>query len=520
MRPAGWSAAILEHAIGLSQVAPVKILLGLASIALGVGSLLARPFTVVAYNAEHLFDVDGVARIREYQPASYSRAHALTKFQNAARVIAAFENGRGPDILILSELELDFTPAKSPLNYDRVLAQYAHLTLAEMLGPKFNPEIADLPAELLLAKALVERGVTAYRIVVADESFAVRDGRGVEHKNAVFTRFPVASSRSHRTQAARAILEVQLDVEGAPLHIFANHWKSGASDPTTEDARVANAKTLRVRLDEILRRDPNADIILGGDFNSHYNQKQRYPTLPLTGMNDVLRSQGNEAAVLGPQTDLYNLWFELPAPERGSDAFRGEWGTLVHLIVSRGLYDYRGVQYVDNSFAVAKFPGLNMDGSGLPMRWSFDGPAGAGVSDHFPVSARFVTVKEGNASRYLTLKNPSVERAGPAPDSKIDFGKVDLAQVAVGADTLPRGASIRSDTYKGRIFRVEGRVAPGGRLAVEIRGETIDIWTFDEALRKKLRTDYRVGQRIQFYGELGRYRDRWQFVIQDPSWVR
>ena len=27
----------------------------------------------------------------------------------------------------------------------------------------------------------------------------------------------------------------------------------------------------------------------------------------------------------------------------------------MHLIISRGLYDYRGVQYVDNSFAVAKF---------------------------------------------------------------------------------------------------------------------------------------------------------------------
>ena len=67
-----------------------------------------------------------------------------------------------------------------------------------------------------------------------------------------------------------------------------------------------------------------------------------------TGLNDVLRSQGNELAVRGPQRDLYNLWFELPAPERGSDTYRGEWGTLMHLIISRGLYDFRGVQYVDN----------------------------------------------------------------------------------------------------------------------------------------------------------------------------
>jgi endonuclease/exonuclease/phosphatase family metal-dependent hydrolase len=510
----------LITAVELMQTTRVKILLGFASVALGVASMVARPFTVVAYNGEHLFDVDGVARIEEYQPASYSRAHALTKFQNAARVLANFENGRGPDILILSELEVDFTPAKTTLDYDRLLAQYAHLTLPEMLGAKFNREIADLPAEVFLAQALAERGVTGHRIVVAEEAVAATDGRGIEHKNAVFTRFPVKSTRSHRTQAARAILEVVVDVDGAPLHVFANHWKSGASDPATEGLRIANAKTLRARVEEILSADPNADIILGGDFNSHYNQKQRYPKMPRTGMNDVLRSQGNEAAVLGRQHDLYNLWFELPAPERGSDTFRGEWGTLVHLIVSRGLYDYRGVQYVDNSFAVAKFPGLNMDASGLPMRWSFDGPAGSGFSDHFPVSARFITVTEGTANRYLTLKNPSVERAGPAPDNKIAFAKVDLAKVAVRAENLPKGASIRSDAYKGKIFRVEGRVAPGARLAVEFRGETIDIWTFDEALRKKLRTEYRTGESIRFYGELGQYRDRWQFVIQDPTWIK
>lgn len=493
---------------------------GLASIAVGLGSMLAAPFTVVAYNGEHLFDVDGVARIEDYQPAKYSRSHALTKFQNAARVIARFENGRGPDILILSELEVDFTPAKGPLNYDRILARYSQFTLEEMLGAKFDREIADLPSEVLLAKALTEHGVVGYRLVVADDVKAAADGRGVEHKNAVFTRFPVKSARSHPTPAARSILEVQVEVDGAPLHIFANHWKSGASDPATESARVANAKTLRARLDEILRADPNADIILGGDFNSHYNQKQRYPRMPLTGMNDILRSQGNESAVLGSQRDLYNLWFELPAPERGSDTYRGEWGTLVHLIVSRGLYDYRGVQYVDNSFAVAKFPGLNADASGLPIRWSFDGPRGGGFSDHFPVFAKFVTVKVNRTDRYLTLKNPSVEQTGPPPESRIAFANVDLAKVAVRPDAIPAGTSIRSEVYKGKIFRVEGRVARGSRLAVEFRGELYDIWSFDEGLRHKLRADYSEGESMRFYGELGQYRDRWQFVIQDPSWVK
>jgi hypothetical protein len=202
---------------------------------------------------------------------------------------------------------------------------------------------------------------------------------------------------------------VLVEVDGAPLYVFANHWKSGASDPVTEEARVANARTLRTRVDEILRADPNADLILGGDFNSQYNHKQRNPRMKVTGLNDVLGSQGNELAVRGKQRDLYNLWYELPPAERGSDTYRGEWGTLMHLIVSRGLYDYRGVQYVDNSFAVAKFPGLNVDATGVPVRWSGDGQTGSGFSDHFPISARFTTVKDGRTDRWIALQKASVE---------------------------------------------------------------------------------------------------------------
>jgi endonuclease/exonuclease/phosphatase family metal-dependent hydrolase len=490
-------------------------------LALGlVAAAQARPFTVVAYNVENLFDLDGVSSYDDYQPAKYTRAHALTKLQNIAKVVARFEDGRGPDVLLLSELEVDATPGAKAPDYAAILARHAGVKLSEMLGPRFSPEIADLPAEALLLKALAEAGVTGHRVVIGDNVVAAGSERKQEIKCAVFTRFPIKSSRSHPTLDARAILEVQVDVDGAPLYLFANHWKSGASDPATEPTRAANAKTLRTRLDEILRADPNADIIIGGDLNSQYNQKQRYPQMKTTGINDVLGSQGNELAVRQPERPLYNLWHELPPEQRGSDTYRGEWGTLMHLLISRGLYDYRGVQYVDNSFTVAKFPGLNADAKGLPVRWTFDGPAGAGFSDHFPVAAKFVTVTEGRADRYLALRNPSDGRAGSAGGLKIDHGKVDLEKVAVRPETLAAGVNLRTNEFKGKIFRVEGKVAPGARLAVEFRGETYDVWSFDETLRNKLRADYKEGAMLRFYGELGLYRERWQFVIQDPSWVK
>ena len=168
-----------------------------------------------------------------------------------------------------------------------------------------------------------------------------------------------------------------------------------------------------------------------------------------------------------PGRPLYNLWFELPAARRGSDTYRGEWGTLMHLIISRGLYDQNGVQYVDNSFAVGRFAGLNADADGLPLRWTFDGPAGGGFSDHFPVSARFTTVSEGRRDRWLALKDASDGASTGEAFKAVDHAKIDLEGRALRLETLPAGARLQQDEFKGKIVRVDGRVAAGSRLAVE-----------------------------------------------------
>ncbi|MDB6126374.1 MAG: Endonuclease/exonuclease/phosphatase, partial [Verrucomicrobia bacterium] len=216
---------------------------------------------------------------------------------------------------------------------------------------------------------------------------------------------------------------------------------------------------------------------------------------------------------------LYNLWYELPAAQRGSDTYQGEWGTLMQLIVSRGLFDFRGVQYVDGSFAVAKFKGLNMDAEGAPLRWDFAGPAGSGFSDHFPVVARFTTVADGAADRYLPVKvkAPDASETASVPTEK---SRVDVEKLAVPVDQLPAGAALRSPEFQGQIIRVEGRVGAGTRLTVEFRGEVYDVWSFDAQLRKKLRETYHAGDPIRFYGELGLYKQHWQFVIREESWVK
>jgi hypothetical protein len=481
--------------------------------------LAARPFTVMVYNVENLFDADGKALFDEYEPQRYSRQHVLTKLQNITRVVAQIDEGRGPDIILFQEIEADQTPGATPPDYAAILQRYAWVKIGAMLGARYSAEIADLPSEALLLKAFADAGLAGYTVVAAENVTVAETTNPLAQKCVTFTRFPVKAVRSHPTLDARAILEVQVEVDGAPLYLFNNHWKSGAGDPVSEPTRVANARTLRTRLDEILQADPQADIVIGGDFNSQYNHKVRYPKMKVTGMNDTLGSQGNELAVRGVQRDLYNTWFELPAAERGSDTYQNEWGTLMQLLITRGLYDYRGVQYVDNSFAVVKVRGLNMDDLGLPVRWSFAGPGGMGFSDHFPIVAKFTTVPDNQPQRYLALPNASAE-TGQTTSNRVDFTQVDLEKVALHLKDLPKKASLRDGSYTGKILRVEGHAGVGKNLTVRVRGDLYDVWSPDGALRAQLREKYPPEKRIRFYGELNQYKGRWQFVIRDRSWVK
>jgi len=472
-------------------MANCRLFWSLVSLLISSVFVHGRPFTILVYNVENLFDADGVAVYDDYKPSVYTPMHMRTKLVNIARVVSQVDEGRGPDVILFQEIEVDRTPDHEPSAETRLLAV-------------FNT-----------------RGLTGYTVVVGSDSADKphEDGNQRAIKCALFTRFPVKAVRNHPTLTARNILEVELEVDGSKLYVFNNHWKSGASDPATESIRLANARTLRARIDQILKGDPNADIVLGGDFNSQYNQSRRYgTTMRETGINDVLKSQGNELAVRSPQRDLYNLWFELPVAGRGSDTFRGEWGTLMQLIISRGLYDQRGVQYVDNSFGVLKVKGLNSTDEGTPVRWSNEGPAGSGFSDHFPIYARFTTVKDNRPERWIALTRPSPSDDSPTQAIRLPERGVDFAK-AVALSRIPDAARLRDGSFTGKLIQVEGRVGTGPRLILEALNDTWDVWVPDPTLRDELRARWKAGDNVSFYGILGLFKGRWQFVIEKKEWV-
>lgn len=494
------------------------LLLGCAPHARGVSQDDSQ-FDIVVYNVENLFDVDGVALFDDYAPDAYRPAHLLTKLTNITRVLKTFGNGQGPAIILFQELEGDQTPGETPFDHATFLRDCQSRRLAEMLREPVDPQVQDLPATAFLLKALHDAGLGPYEVAAGEYRPSSGD-RAIAHINATFSRFPILDARTHPASGARGILEVVHDVQGHRLYTFNNHWKSGASDPETEPIRARNARVLRERLSELLATDPHADVVLGGDFNSHYNQSLRHPEMGTTALNGVLGSQGDELAIRGPDgPDVYNLWFELPARRRGSDVFRDHWGTLMQMMIVHGLYDHRGVQYVDNSFDVAAIENLNAQaGSRTPVRWSFAGEAGSGYSDHLPIYARFQVVVDNDPTRYLTLTDPGRADATSPQPRAVDYRAVQHANIARARE---RGsdAALRDNDRIGHIFLVHAQVSGERPFRVRLFQEDYTVWAFDRDLRLEIYNRFSLGDHIVFHGELGIHRGQWQFIVRDRSWL-
>ena len=494
-----------------------------ALLALIVSILPARVsgISIVSYNVENLFDLDGTASYEDYTPDKYTPRHLLVKARNAAKVLSTVGAGRGPDVVVLNEIEIDQTPDATALKAEDWLDSVKGRTLEEVLSTSpLPPETASFPAEFFLLKALEDAGLGRYHLAIPDElPGSHEDGRPRSVKNVILSRFPVTAVKTHRTLNARAILEAQLDVNGHPLTDFANHWKSGAGDIDNERIRMANARTLRDRLNDIFKRDPMADVILAGDFNSHYNQTLRYPHFKKSAINEVLGSQGNETALASGKADLYNLWFELPAEKRGSDVYQNKWGTLMQLIVSRGLYDNKGLQYEDNSFAVIAVPALNADSLGRPIRWS-RGNNPAGFSDHFPILARLRVADSKSSGNWMPLTKPSsadAENVSPVREVSAE----EIFATSINPAKEPPNTDFRKPEWLGKVFLIDApaQVGKRGIVTVDVNGITYNLFSPDKNARDRLRELAKINAKLRFHAQLNMFKGEWQFFLPAADWI-
>jgi len=489
---------------------------------LGLTSSRAEPpkdFTVMAYNVENLADVDRVAPYDDYveapdDPNSYGPSKLAKKLKTIATVMKSIGNGVGPDVVILNELEVDHTPESTVKEIPEFLKKYSETTYEKMLSSELTDELRGLPAEVWLLKALEDEGLKGYTIIVGDVPDAAQ-----KHQDAItvglLTRFPVVSKKTWETPSARGILEAKLQVGDSTFTVMGNHWKSGAGNPAMENTRLGNAKTVRDRLDQILQEDPKADVILGGDFNTQYNQGQRYSFMTKTAIQDVLGSQGDAAMFKGEgKPDLYNLWFDVAPDQRFSDEYNGEWGTLIQILVTRGLADGKGVDYVPGSFHQVRVPGVNSrEPLGLPWRWTNYGP-GWGASDHFPVIATF-RLSDGSKPGSESAAKSSLPQKEAL---KVGYEKVDRNKLR-NATVLQNATPEELARAMGEFFVVEGTLSKIRPLEIEVGGKPYALYSYDKNLKDAIRVMAK-GSQVKLVGELGLYKGKLQFIVQDSSWIK
>ena len=339
----------------------------------------AASFKIASYNVENLFDLK--RDLTEYDdyvpngPSGWNRSVMDVKFGNIARVLKDL----GADILSLQEVES--REALALLQHSLHLAgtDYAYSAIAD-----------DRPTTVKCAV------LSRYPIVLSEE---VGVGQGQE----------------------RNILKVTVDIDGIPLILYVNHWKSKMGP---ESLRIRYARALA---EDIERLKSGVDFVLTGDFNSDYNEYETFKNVArlndthgITGINHILKTLADgrmvdESVLTNRQKGryLYNLWMELPESRRWSVIFCGQKNTPDSILVSASLYDANGVNYVDNSFDT--FAPDYLFKGGQIYRWQRgDGGRGRhlgkGFSDHLPVFAEFTT----QPFRFATGREISRPIAKPA----------------------------------------------------------------------------------------------------------
>jgi len=343
----------------------MKYLLLLLPLLLG-----AHPFKVASYNVENLFDAvrDGT-EYAEFLPGrhGWDRRMVEKKLNHTAEVLCDLD----ADIVGLQEVE-----------NERIFRQ--------------------------LQKRLKRVGCPyRYGVITAKKNASVQV--------ALLSRFPIKHHKDIRVSYAdgvRDILEADVVVEGYPLKLFVNHWKS-RSNRGYESRRIAYAKVLRRRIEALPK---GSEYIILGDFNTDYDA---YLTLPKrlndtggrVGLNHLLGTvkEGallSEAAVQGSKgTVHYDLWQELPFSQRWSHKFYGHKSTLDHILLPQTMFDGKKIDYVNNSFTVFK-PRYLFTKKGYINHWEIKAGkhTGRGYSDHLPIYAMFDT------KPYIPSANDSVQQ--------------------------------------------------------------------------------------------------------------
>jgi len=315
-----------------------------------------RNFKVMCYNVENFFDYvhDSLSNDTEFLPSG-TRAWNYTKYQkkqaSIAKVITAIGGWEAPALVGLCEVESD------KCLYD--LTHYSGLK-----NFRYNYIHYDSPDPRGIDVALMYQP-TLFKPF---------------HQQAIRIQYPFAPENRTRDILFVSGVIPSLDT----LHVFVCHFPSRLDgEIESQDKRKYVASMLRAKVDSIFRINSHPRILIMGDFND-------FPTNQ--SMLDVLKAGSITIPIA--LKGLYNLMYKIHLEGKGTNKYKGEWGTLDQIIVSAELLNTSGTFFTSQGNAhIFDAPFLlesdHVFLGSQPFRTYVGFKYHEGFSDHLPVYADF-----------------------------------------------------------------------------------------------------------------------------------
>jgi predicted extracellular nuclease len=319
---------------------------------------------IAFWNLENLFDTanDLDKNDEQFLPTGdkvWTDERFDIKINRLARTIRAMNDYKGPDILGVCEIEHQSV-------IDSMLVRY--------LNDKHYESIAlETPDKRGIDNGLIYDKDKFELLSVKGDTVHLKDG------------WPT-----------RLILNVKLLFNNSDtLSVYVNHWPSRSRGRVeSEPNRISAATTLRTMVDKEFALNPDAKIIIIGDFNDECTDVSVIEYLAANSF--ICDSLGNGERI-SPEKQLFNTSFQAYKEGLGSYKYRDDWNLLDQIIVSGSLITGPELYYQCNSFEVYK-PEFMVTHTGKYAGAPFPTYGGkrylGGYSDHYPVTAKFITERK------------------------------------------------------------------------------------------------------------------------------
>jgi len=349
-----------------SGFAPRTVLLFLAVFVLQTQVVLsqARKATVACiafYNVENLFDTIDSPNINdfEYTPRGSKQWDSRKYWDKIDKL------GR-----VLSEIGTEMTPDGAAIIG---LAEVENkLVLNDLVN---DPQIRD----------------RAYRIVHYDSP----DRRGVDVALIYQPKyFTYQSSKPYLfipegrdNFFSRDVLLVSGLFQGERMHILVNHWPSRrGGERSSRPLRNAAAQLNRHIIDSLMQAEPEAHILVMGDFNDDpINESMKVHLRAVWNRNQLQAG------------DLYNPFYDFYRRGQGTLAWRDSWNLFDMIVMSQTLLTEDKSTFTFHRANVFNRPYLlNQEGrfKGYPFRTHAGDTWLKGYSDHLPVYLYLIRERE------------------------------------------------------------------------------------------------------------------------------